>query len=92
MLCDRYHHLSSARVTDAAIDPHRQRIVEDRLLDLGAVFGIQEFLSGWFKGAPFEAIKRENMVDFIAYGFSCKRVDQLTPAVWLLSSSKLLPA
>jgi hypothetical protein len=66
---------------NARIDPERQALVEERLLELGTVFGIQEFMSGWFKGAPFEAIQRENMVDFIAYGFYCKRTEDLTPEV-----------
>ena len=51
------------------------------MLHLGSIFGIQEFMSGWFKDAPFESIKRGNVEEFIAYGFYCKRVDELTPQV-----------
>lgn len=67
---------------DAAIDSDFQAVVEDRLLDLGTIFGFEDFLCGWFRGAPFEKIKRGNLLDFIAYGFYCKRVEDLTPEVW----------
>ena len=79
--CFRYDITSNAEVRDAAIDPARAHVIEDRLLELGSVFGIEEFLSGWFKGAPFEAIHRGNVEDFIAYGFYCKRTEQLTEGV-----------
>ena len=68
-------------ITDAAIDPAFQGVVEKRLLELGSIFGIDDFLSGWFHGAPFDEILRGNVLDFIAYGFYCKRVADLTPEV-----------
>ena len=53
----RHDYTSRAIVADAQIDPDFQPVVEDRLLDLGAIFGIEDFLSGWFKDAPFESLK-----------------------------------
>ena len=40
-----------------------------RFLSLGSYFAIQDFLSGWFHGAPFDQIHRENCVAFVAYAF-----------------------
>ena len=40
-----------------------------RFLSLGSYFAIQDFLSGWFHGAPFHQIHRENCVAFVAYAF-----------------------
>lgn len=30
-----------------------------------------QFLSGWFMNAPFELLRRTEVLDFIAYGFWC---------------------
>jgi len=35
----------------------------------------------WFLGAPFESLKRGNILEFIAYGFHCCRVEELAPEV-----------
>ena len=86
----RYNLTSNTVVRDAAIDPARAPVIEDRLLELGSVFGIEEFLSGWFKGAPFESIQRGNVEDFIAYGFYCKRTEQMTD--WVCACLKQLVA
>ncbi|BDA41216.1 hypothetical protein COCOBI_01-8710 [Coccomyxa sp. Obi] len=77
----RYRRTSNILITeaDAAIDPGFQGVVERRMLELGCIFGIQDFLSGWFHGVPFDQIWRGNVLDFIAYGFYCKRVEDLTP-------------
>jgi hypothetical protein len=77
----RYRFTSAAVIRDAAISPDFQSVVEARLLNLGSIFGFEDFLSGWFRGAPMEKIKRGNVEDFLAYGFYCKRVDELTPEV-----------
>ena len=53
----RHGYTSRAVVKDAQIDPAFRPVVEERLLDLGAIFGIEDFLSGWFKDAPFESLK-----------------------------------
>lgn len=37
--------------------------------------------AGWFFGAPFESIKRGNVLDLVAYGFYTRRLDQLTQEV-----------
>ena len=53
----RHRHTSAAIATDARIDPEWQPVVEERLLGLGKIHGIEDFLSGWFHGAPFESLK-----------------------------------
>ncbi len=53
----RHDYTSRSIVSDAQIDPDFQPVVEDRLLELGAIFGIEDFLSGWFKDAPFDSLK-----------------------------------
>ena len=87
-LC-RYRRTSNILITeaDAAIDPDFHGVVERRMLELGSIFGIQDFLSGWFHGVPFDQILRGNVLDFIAYGFYCKRVENLTPEVCLSLTS-----
>jgi len=64
-------------------------VVEQRLLELGSIFGIDDFLTGWFHGVPFDQVWHDNVLDFIAYGFYCKRPSQLTPEVGRLLSSLL---
>jgi len=53
----RHGYTSRATVKDARIDPDFRPVVEERLLDLGGIFGIEDFLSGWFKDAPFDSLK-----------------------------------
>lgn len=81
MTACRYGHTSGTLITDAAIDPCFQGVVEDRMLELGSIFGIDDFLSGWFHGVAFDQIWRGNVLDFISYGFYCKRVADLTQEV-----------
>ena len=38
---------------------------------------LQEFLSGWFLGAPFESIRRGNALAFAAYAFYGRSLQQL---------------
>ena len=38
---------------------------------------LQEFLSGWFLGAPFESIRRGNVLAFAAYAFYGRSLQQL---------------
>jgi len=40
-----------------------------RFLELAPVMCIRDFMSGWFRGAPFSEIRRGNVEDFVAYGF-----------------------
>jgi pimeloyl-ACP methyl ester carboxylesterase len=49
-----------------------------RLLDLSDHISIEEFFEGWFHGAPIATIKRDNVEEFIAYGFHCARLADLT--------------
>ena len=53
----RHRYTSAAIATDARINPEWQPVVEERLLGLGKIHGIEDFLSGWFHGAPFESLK-----------------------------------
>ena len=39
------------------MDPAFRAVMEDRMLELGTHFGIQDFFSGWFRDAPFETIR-----------------------------------
>ena len=55
-------------------------LIDQRLLDLGDVLGVDDFFSGWFHGAPASDIKRGNVLEFIAYGFYCARLESLAPA------------
>jgi hypothetical protein len=42
-----------------------------QFMSLKGVINLEEFLSGWFMDAPFQDLRRENVLDFIAYGFWC---------------------
>ena len=44
---------------------------------------LQEFLSGWFLGAPFESIRRGNVLAFAAYAFYGRSLQQLPVQVGL---------
>ena len=39
------------------MDPAFRAVMEERLLELGSHFGIEDFFSGWFRDAPFESIR-----------------------------------
>lgn len=54
---DRYSHASKGAVENAHVDPAFRAVMEDRLLELGSHFGIEDFFSGWFRDAPFESIR-----------------------------------
>lgn len=38
-----------------------------------------QFLSGWFMNAPFELLRRTEVLDFIAYGFWCAATQSHEP-------------
>lgn len=76
---DRYHVVNS-RWTEN-IDVDRVQQVKERFLELPGVLSIQDFLSGWFHGAPFESIRRDNVLDFVAYGFYSQNYHELTERV-----------
>ena len=52
---------------------------QQRLLSLSDIISLDDFLSGWFRGAPRKAILRGNVEDFIAYGFHAQRLEDLSP-------------
>ena len=54
-----------------------------RLLACHEMLPIKEFLSGWFMGAAWEDIKRDNAKDFLAYGFFASTLEDLPPEVGL---------
>jgi len=54
---NRCSYASKGAVENAHVDPAFRAVMEDRLLELGSHFGIEDFFSGWFRDAPFETIK-----------------------------------
>ena len=78
--CTRRYRIINALV---AVDFEAERVAEimRRFLTLARCMSIQKFLSGWFHGAPYEAIRRGNVKDFVAYGFYCRTTEELPPAV-----------
>jgi hypothetical protein len=42
-----------------------------QFMSLKGIIDLEDFLSGWFMDAPFQDLRRENVLDFIAYGFWC---------------------
>lgn len=81
----RYDIVSSRRPED--LDAERVRLVQTRLLTLSGVLSIQDFLSGWFHGAPFETISRDNVLHYIAYVFHDADYRDLTLEVQHTSGS-----
>ncbi|KAK9804722.1 hypothetical protein WJX72_001924 [[Myrmecia] bisecta] len=73
----RYHAINEV-VVPGKWDAARMRAMQDRFLTLSGVFGIREFMEGWFKGAPLEQIKRGNVEELVAYAFYAATVDKMT--------------
>ena len=65
-------------VVEVPLDRQAVRKATQRFVGLHNVFELRDFLSGWFLGAPFESIKRGNVLELVAYGFYSRRLDQLT--------------
>ena len=65
------------------MDGERAAFIKRRFLDLHRVMSIRDFLSGWFRGAPYEAVRRGNVEDFVAYGFYTRSMSQLPDKVRL---------
>lgn len=58
-----------------------------RLLEMEQPWTLQDFFSGWFRGAPHESIRRGNVLEFTAYGFYAAKFDDLpTDVSWVLST------
>lgn len=51
------------------LDEDKLKLVQKRFLALPDVLSMQDFLSGWFHGAPFETIRRDNVLEYLAYVF-----------------------
>eukprot|EP00887_Chlorella_sp_A99_P006932 scaffold2.g6932.t1 len=49
-------------------------------LELGDVFSLDDFLSGWFLGTPADRIPRGNVEEFVIYGFYARPPAELAPA------------
>lgn len=58
-----------------------------RFFTLQLVFPLEDFLRGWFLGAPFESILRNNVEEFVAYAFFCRRWSELSRKVCALVSA-----
>ena len=66
------------------VDVDRVQEVKERFLQLHGVLSIQDFICGWFHGAPYDQIHRGNVLDFVAYGFYSKQPKDLSPKVGAL--------
>ena len=84
----RYHIVNNR--WEEQIDVARVQEVKDRFLQLPGVLDIEEFLSGWFHGAPFESIQRDNVMDFVAYGFYSQNVKDLSIKVLHISVAAVM--
>lgn len=77
---------------EVPLDLKRVDIIKDRFLTLASCMPMKDFLSGWFQGADADTVLRGNVADFIAYGFYCRKLDELTPEVSIRSSlAELFP-
>ena len=65
------------------MDLERVALIKQRFLTLASCMPMDEFLSGWFFGVPSDQVLRGNVEDFIAYGFYCRRLEDVSPEVWL---------
>lgn len=79
LLACRYHIIN--RRVENRYEAHRVAEVKRRFLQLNRCMCIEDFLRGWFHGAPYETIRRGNVEDFVAYGFYCRTMDTLPPRV-----------
>ncbi|KAK9828088.1 hypothetical protein WJX81_002392 [Elliptochloris bilobata] len=78
--CWRYRVLNApAPPGAAAVPPEDVAQLQERLLGLAdAGMTAVEYFSGWFRGAPPEAIRRGNVEEFLAYGFHCRPLADLS--------------
>jgi len=78
-LLECYRYLKICSSPNVPADASRMRRAMDEFLGLADTLDLEEFLEGWFMHTVKAAdIKRDNMVEFIAYGFYSKRLDALT--------------
>ena len=76
----------------AAVPPEDIPQLQERLLGLAdAGLTADEYFCGWFRGAPPEAIRRGNVEDFVAYGFHCRPLRDLSQEARRTETARLLP-
>lgn len=66
------------RSENVAANSTRMEQAMEQFGSLKSIINIQEFLEGWFLGSKMGEIHQGNMIEFIAYGFYSKRVEELT--------------
>jgi len=72
-------------LVEIPLDRDRVELIKARFLTLASCMPMEDFLSGWFMGAPAESVLRGNVEDFVAYGFYCSRMQELDPEVGALT-------
>ena len=65
------------KVVDVPLEVERVNLIKQRFLTLASFMTLESFLSGWFFEAPIEDIHRENVEEFVAYGFYCRTMEEL---------------
>lgn len=73
--------MSEAPPDDSCLDRTTARMILHRLLACHEMLPFKEFLSGWFQGAAWEDIRRQNALEFLAYGFFASPLETLPPEV-----------
>ena len=73
--------VSNGLPDDACMDRARAQVIMDRLYNMETTYTIQDFFSGWFRGADPDDIGHENLKDFTAYGFFGSKLEDLSPQV-----------
>ena len=68
-------------LVEVPLDRDRVELIKRRFLTLASCMNMDDFLSGWFMGAPAESVLRGNVEDFVAYGFYCRKLEELEPEV-----------
>ena len=60
------------------IDPVKIILIKQRFLSLALFMSLEDFISGWFLGAPASEIKRKNVEEFVAYSMYCRKHESLS--------------
>lgn len=55
----------------------------ERFLTLCDVFPMEDYISGWFFGTPFDRIWKENVLEYVSYGMLHKVRGAVTPGCGL---------
>lgn len=72
-VCSRWRRLEWLNLPDPWTPPLEdlERTL-DRFLQLEKVFPMDEYISGWFFGTPFEQVPKENVLEYVSYGMLYK--------------------